>query len=63
VGNWGWAIAFFGFVGGLIGFLSLRQDDPRRADHVLKWGLIVSLASSVLWFGLFFVVAAALSQG
>lgn len=49
VGAWGWAIAFFGFIGGLIGYLSLRSDDPRRANHVMKWGLIWSLASVALW--------------
>ena len=51
VGVWGWAILFFGWLGGLIGYFAVRSGDPRRANHILKWGLIVSLLSILLWSG------------
>ena len=51
VGGWGWAILFFGWIGGLIGYLAVRADDPRRANHIMKWGVIASLLSVLLWFG------------
>jgi hypothetical protein len=51
VGGWGVAIFFFGLIGGLIGWLHLKNRDRRRADHILKWGLIwsaISIAAYVL---------------
>jgi len=60
VGGWGVAIFFFGFIGGAIGWLALKGTDPRRADHVLKWGLIITAASIVLWI-LFWVVLLAIA--
>ena len=48
VGGWGWAVLFFGWIGGLIGYLSLRSDDPRRANHVMKWGIFASLVWVVI---------------
>jgi hypothetical protein len=62
VGGWGWLIAFFGLFGGIVGYLSLRQDDPRRADHVLKWSLIASFASVLLWVAMVAVLAAILTR-
>lgn len=60
VGGWGWAVVLLGWLGGLIGYLSLRPSEPRRAVHVLKWGVIFSviyLAASVLLVMLVAVVA------
>jgi hypothetical protein len=51
VGAWGVAVLLLGFVGGVIGWLDLKHDDPRRADHILKWGIIWS----VVWFFLLVV--------
>jgi hypothetical protein len=58
---WGWAIAFFGVFGGLLGYLVLRPQNPRRASHVLKWGFITGLGSILLWFALLAVLVASLS--
>ena len=46
VGAWGPAVLLLGLVGGVVGWLHLKHDDRRRADHVLKWGIIWS----VVWF-------------
>jgi hypothetical protein len=35
------SVLFFGILGGLIGWLSLKESDRRRADRVLKWGAII----------------------
>jgi hypothetical protein len=62
VGGWGWAIFFFGWIGGLVGYLSLRPRDPRRANHVLKWGFITSVASIALWIATLAALVAAFSS-
>jgi hypothetical protein len=49
VGGWGWAIAFFGLLGAAIGYFSTRSDDPARANHIMKWGLIWTIPSVVVW--------------
>jgi hypothetical protein len=49
VGGWGWAVFLFGFVGGLIGYFNLKSEDEPRANHVMKWGLIWSLVSILMW--------------
>jgi peptidylprolyl isomerase len=51
VGGWGWAIFFFTWLGGLIGYFSLKDSDPRRANHVMKWGLIVTLIYLIVGAG------------
>lgn len=43
VGGWGWAVVLLGWIGGLLGYLSLREHDQRRANHVLKWGFFFTL--------------------
>lgn len=43
VGGWGWAIVLLGFVGGLIGYFSLKSTDPVRANHVMMWSLIFTV--------------------
>jgi len=47
VGLWGIAVLFLGWLGGLIGYLSLRGSDEARAWHVLKWGLIWTAIGAV----------------
>ena len=49
VGGWGWAIALLGLLGAGIGYFSTRSDDQRRANHIMKWGLIWTIPSVVLW--------------
>ena len=49
VGGWAVAIFFFGFVGGLVGYVVLCPTDPDRARHVLKWGAIVTAVSVALY--------------
>jgi hypothetical protein len=58
VGGWGFAIFFLGLIGGAIGYFVLKGDDPRRADHVLKWGLIVTAISIAGWVLLWVIVLA-----
>jgi hypothetical protein len=58
VGGWGFAIFFFGLIGGAIGYFALKGSDPRRADHVLKWGLIATAISIGAWVLLWVIVLA-----
>lgn len=51
VGGWGVAIFFLGFIGGAIGYFAVRSDDPRRANHIMKWGLIWTVAGWGLVYG------------
>jgi hypothetical protein len=62
VGGWGLVIFLFGFVGGAIGWLSLKGRDPRRADHVLKWSLIFSLGSVAAWLLFWLILIAILAH-
>ncbi len=63
VGGWGWAIVFFGWIGGLIGYFSLKSDDEQRANHVMKWGLIWSLGSVAAWTAVVVAIIVAFSAG
>ena len=49
LGGWAFAVVLLAWIGGLIGWLDLRNDDRRRADHVLKWGLIWTILWSAFW--------------
>jgi tetratricopeptide (TPR) repeat protein len=49
VGGWGPLLFFFGFLAGLIGWLHVKARDQRRADHILKWGLIWTLVTGVAY--------------
>lgn len=62
VGGWGFAIFFFGLIGGAIGYFALKGTDPRRADHVLKWSLIITAASIAAWILLWVIVLAILAN-
>jgi hypothetical protein len=48
VGGWGVAILLLGLVGAAIGYFATRSSDRRRANHILKWGLIWTLPLAVL---------------
>ncbi len=63
VGGWGVAIFFFGLIGGAIGYFALKGTDPRRADHVLKWGLIITAVSIAAWVLLWIIVLAIVAHG
>lgn len=43
VGGWLIPIILFGWVAGLVGWIVNRDTDPRRANHVLKWGVLSSV--------------------
>jgi hypothetical protein len=43
VGGWLVPIILFGWVAGLVGWIANRDSDPRRANHVLKWGVLSSV--------------------
>ena len=58
VGGWGFMIFFFGILGGLIGYLSLKGNDPARARHVMKWGAIVAAISVAVLTVVYFIVIA-----
>lgn len=61
LGSWGVAVFLFGWVGGLVGFLMLQDDNRPRAKRVLKWGLIwtgIWLGISVALYIVFFAVLA-----
>ena len=63
VGGWGFAIFFFGLIGGAIGYFALKRTDPHRADHVLKWGLIITAISIAAWILLWVIVLAIVAHG
>jgi len=63
VGGWGFAIFFFGLIGGTIGWLHLKRTDPERADHVLKWGLIWTVGTGALWSLVTFLLVASVAHG
>lgn len=63
VGGWGFAIFFFGLIGGAIGYFALKRTDPQRADHVLKWGLIITAISIAAWIVLWVIVLAIVAHG
>lgn len=61
LGGWGLAVFFFGWVGGLVGFLMLQDENRPRAKNVLKWGLIwtaIWMAITVILYIVVFVVVA-----
>lgn len=58
LGGWGIGVLLFGFLGGLVGWLTLKNRDPARARHVLKWGLVCSVISIILWLVAIGVTAA-----
>jgi hypothetical protein len=62
VGGWGVAIFFFGILGGFIGWLDLKEKDRRRADHILKWGAIMSAASIGLTMLLWLLIVVIISS-
>lgn len=55
LGGWVVAVVLLGWIGGLIGFLVLKDEEPERAKKVAIWGVIWS-AIAVLITVLFYVV-------
>jgi hypothetical protein len=62
VGGWGVAIFLFGLIGGAVGYFALRRTDPRRADHVLKWALMITAISVAAWILLWVIVLAIIAN-
>lgn len=59
LGGWAFVVFFFGWVGGVVGYLMLQNENLDRAKHVLKWGLIwtgIWLAVTIATYVLAFVV-------
>lgn len=52
LGGWTFAVLLLGFIGGAIGYFSLKDTAPRRASHVMKWGLIWTVIG---WIALAFL--------
>jgi len=53
LGSWWFAVIFLGWIGGLIGYFTLKDSDPSRANAVAKWGFISTacwLAVSILFY-------------
>lgn len=42
LGLWALPVLLLGVVGGVVGYLALNRRDPRRARHVLGWGVMVT---------------------
>ena len=63
LGGWLVPIVFLGIVGGLLGWAVLHGENPRRANHVLKWGAIASAiafgAVTLFYFVLLLIILAA----
>jgi uncharacterized Tic20 family protein len=49
---------FFGIIGGVIMWLVLRNEDPRKAKKGLILSIILSVVWVVFWFIIFAVIAA-----
>lgn len=59
LGGWGFAVFFFGWVGGLVGYLMLQDENRPRAKKVLKWGLVwtaIWAAIAILFYIVMFAV-------
>ena len=41
---------FFGIIGGLIMWLAIKSEDPRKAKKGLILGLILTIIAGVIWF-------------
>jgi hypothetical protein len=51
VPGWGWLLPLFlGLLGGIIGWVALRDDNPRGARNVLVVGVVVSVLSACFSF-------------
>ena len=63
LGGWGFVVFFFGWVGGLVGYLILQDENRPRAKRVLTWGLawtgIWIMATLALYATFFAMVATA----
>lgn len=42
LGVWAVAVWLLAWIGGFIGYFALRDQEPARANHVAKWGLIAT---------------------
>jgi hypothetical protein len=51
---------FFGIIGGLIMWLALKNEDPRKAKKGLILGVILTVAYIVLWWVIFAAILASI---